>query len=106
MHEDQRSRVKFEATFENFPGIDRHVIDSPDGEALIRHETVLPIEIEVMKPLRFAANGQRAIVQHCLPGRQDRVLIEVAQQDLARLIDTTCSSADSGADCGSKANVF
>lgn len=41
-----------------------------------------------MELLDLATDGQRTIVEKCLPGRQDRILIEVAQQDLAGLVNS------------------
>lgn len=80
--DDQRRGIERQAAPQHLPGIDRDMIDRADGEAFVRDQPVPAIEIEDMETLHIAPDGERAIVEHRLPGRQDRVLIEVAQQDL------------------------
>ena len=87
MDDDQRGGVEGQAPPQHFPGIDRGVINRTYGKAFVRDEPVLAVEIEDMEALDITPNGQRAIVQNRLPCGQDRILVEMAQQDLARLVD-------------------
>lgn len=85
--DDQRGCVKRQAPPQHLPGIDRDMVDRADGEAFIGDEPVLPVETEDMEALHLTPDGEGAIVQNRLPGGQDRVLVQVAQQDLAGLVD-------------------
>ena len=65
------------------------MINRANGKTFVRDEPVFPVEIEDMEALDITADGQRAIVQNRLPCGQNRILVEMAQQDLARLVDNS-----------------
>ena len=63
------------------------MVDRAGREKLIGDDAVLAVEIEHVKSLDRAADGERAIVQQCLPAADDRVLAEIAAEDVAGLED-------------------
>src|SRR3989338_10096447 len=63
------------------------MVDRAGREKLIGDEAVLAVEIEDVESLDRAADGQRAVVQKRLPAADDRVLAEVAAEDVTGLED-------------------
>ena len=59
MDQDQRCRVNKQSAFQNFAGINRHMIDGANRDQNIGNQPVLAVEIEDMKALDLASHRQR-----------------------------------------------
>ena len=83
MDQNQGGRIEVQGTPDDFTRINRNMIDGAGAKTLVGDEPVLAVEIEDVETLHLTAHGQSTVIHNDLPGRQDRVAIDVARQDLA-----------------------
>lgn len=85
--QDQGAGVKHQGSLDHLARIDRDMIDCAGRQKLIGDYAVLAVEIEDMESLDGTSDSQSAIVHQRLPAADDRVLAEVAAEDVTGLED-------------------
>ena len=85
--QDQGAGIQHQRLLDDLTRVDRNVVDRADRHERVRDDAVLAVKIEDMEPLDGTSDGQSTIVHQRLPAADDRVLTEVAAEDVTGLED-------------------
>ncbi len=85
--QDQGAGVQHQRPLDHLARIDRDMVDRAGREKLIGDDAILAVEVEDMEALDGPSDAESAVVHQRLPAADDRVLAEVAAEDVTGLED-------------------